>query len=94
MLAGKDWKDFQSCSIQQSNFLNIFGADVATAHQVLLMQALDGLAVHYLPIVSGTNFRRNLKITSVVLLYFLCAFVDCIMGNIIFSRWLYTIGER
>jgi hypothetical protein len=46
---------------------------------VPLTRALDGLskndgmgllfrAVHYLPIVSGTIFRRNLKFTCVVLL--------------------------
>jgi hypothetical protein len=57
------------------------GAAVATAQQVLLTRArtLDGLskndemgvhfrAVHYLPIVSGTNFRRNLEFSLIVLL--------------------------
>jgi hypothetical protein len=70
----------RSCfSIQLSTFLNIFCAAVATAQQVPLTRALDGLskndgmgllfrAVHYLPIVSGTNFRRNLKFTCVILL--------------------------
>jgi hypothetical protein len=64
-------------SMQMSNFLNIFCAAVATAQQVPLTRALDGLsknygmgllfrAVHYLPIVSGTNFRRNLKFTCIL----------------------------
>jgi hypothetical protein len=66
--------------MQLSNFLNIYCAAVATAQQVPLTRALNGLskndgmgllfrAVHYLPMVSGTNFRRNLKFTCVVLLY-------------------------
>jgi hypothetical protein len=55
IFAASDWKPFQSCSIQLSNFLNIFCAAVATAQQVPLTRALAHFTSHPTKIYRCTN---------------------------------------